>query len=106
LRKRPKSETLCAFQGLGMKITAILFFEANTEDSVVQLAACTSLTDDRTKARDEQYIDVSHLCRVISCSYDESGLHHHTSRHVESCDSFNLMHNARCWTSIQSGVMV
>jgi len=61
LRKRPQSETLCAFQSLGMKITAILFFEADTEDLVVQLATCTSLTDDRTKARDEQYLDVSYL---------------------------------------------
>src|SRR5215831_8676774 len=31
LRKRPQSETLCALQGLGMKITVLLFFEANTE---------------------------------------------------------------------------
>jgi PEP-CTERM motif-containing protein len=60
LRKRPQSETLCAFQSLGMKITAILFFEANTEDLVVQLATCTSLTDDRTKARDEQYLNEEH----------------------------------------------
>jgi hypothetical protein len=44
-----------------MKITAILFFEANAEDLVVKLATCTSLTDDRTKARDEQHLDVSHL---------------------------------------------
>jgi hypothetical protein len=50
LRKRPQSETPCAFQSLGMKITAILFFEANTEDSVVELATCTSLTDDRPGA--------------------------------------------------------
>ena len=41
LRERPQSESLCPFQRLGMKIAAILFFEANTEDLVVQVATCT-----------------------------------------------------------------
>ena len=53
MRKRPQSESVCAFQRLGMKITAILFFEANPEDFVIQLATGTSVTDDRAKARDE-----------------------------------------------------
>src|SRR5215813_7545021 len=44
-----------------MKITIILFFEANTEGLVVQLAACGRFTDDRTKSRDEQYLDASQL---------------------------------------------
>ena len=54
LRKRLQSETVFAFQSLGMKITAALFFfEANTENLVVQLAARSCLTNDRTKACDE-----------------------------------------------------
>jgi hypothetical protein len=53
LRKRPQSETFYAFQGLSMKITALFFFEANTENLVVQLAARSCLTNDRTKACDE-----------------------------------------------------
>jgi hypothetical protein len=48
-----------------MEIIAILFFEADTKDVVVQLATYARVTDDRTKARDEQYLDVSHLFHVI-----------------------------------------
>lgn len=35
LRKGPQSESLCVLQSLGMKITAILFFEANTKGLVI-----------------------------------------------------------------------
>jgi hypothetical protein len=42
-----------------MKITATLLLETNTEELAVELAACIRLTDDRTKARDEQNLDVS-----------------------------------------------
>lgn len=35
LRKGPQSESFCALQSLGVKITAILFFEANTEGLVI-----------------------------------------------------------------------
>jgi len=48
-----------------MEIIAVLFFEANTEDLVVQLATYARVTDDRTKARDEQHPDVSHFFHVI-----------------------------------------
>jgi hypothetical protein len=35
LRKGPQRESFCAPQSLGMKITAILFFEANTKGLVI-----------------------------------------------------------------------
>ncbi len=35
LRKGPQSESFCALQSLGMKITASLFFEANTKGLVI-----------------------------------------------------------------------
>ena len=48
-----------------MEIIAVFFFEANTEDLVVQLATYARVTDDRTKARDEQYLDASYFFHVI-----------------------------------------
>jgi len=35
LRKGPQRERFCALESLGMKVTAILFFEANTEGLVI-----------------------------------------------------------------------
>src|SRR6516225_11305080 len=46
-----------------MEVTIILLFEANTEDLAVEFATRSCLTDDWTKARDEQYLDVAHLLR-------------------------------------------
>jgi hypothetical protein len=66
LRKRPQSETVCAYQSLRMEITARLLFEADTEHLAVEFATCGGLTDDRTKARDEQNSDVSKLFHIIS----------------------------------------
>src|SRR6185437_6442122 len=57
LCKRPQSESLGAFQRLSMKIAAIFFFEADAQDLVVQFATCIRLTDDWTKACDEQHLD-------------------------------------------------
>jgi hypothetical protein len=59
LREWPQSETVCAFQSLRMEVTIILFFEANTEGLTVEFATRSCLTDDWTKARDEQYLDVA-----------------------------------------------
>src|SRR5207244_11874347 len=51
LRKRPQSETVCAFQSLGMEIAACLLLEIDTEHLAVELATCDGPRDDRTKAR-------------------------------------------------------
>jgi hypothetical protein len=42
-----------------MKIAAILFFEINSEDLAIELVARMRRTDDRTKARNEQNLEVS-----------------------------------------------
>src|SRR6185437_11616905 len=65
-----------------MEIIAILFFEANTEDLVVQLATDVHVTDDRTKARDEQYLDVSHFVHVIHHYHGESGVYNQPTGYV------------------------
>src|SRR5689334_14828265 len=62
-----------------MKILAVLFFEANTEDLVVQLATYRRIPDDRAKTRDEQHPDVSHFIPgashlMTACSRDECRL--------------------------------
>ena len=68
-----------------MKITVILFFEGNTEDLVVQLATYASVTDDRTKARDEQYLEVSNFFHVIHYYQGESGIYNEAGRVTSGC---------------------
>jgi hypothetical protein len=52
-----------------MEITACLPFEADTEHLAVELATCGGLTDDRTKARNEEHLDISQLPHNISTPY-------------------------------------
>src|ERR1700751_5410068 len=51
-----------------MKITTRLLFKINTEGLAVELATRSPLTDDRTKARDEQSLDAYRWFHGFSCA--------------------------------------
>ncbi len=74
MRKRPQSETVRPFQGLGMKITTGLLFEIDSEELVVEFATRGRVADDGTKASNEQNLDSFELFHSVSRTRNKSRL--------------------------------